>query len=950
MADTDLDIIVRVRDATRSGFETARRGLRGLDTQAGKTQLSFRGLYGEIAKIAGILGAGAFLKNAVQTFTEFDDTMRQVGAVTGATAEQMELLTRTAKTMGATTRFSASEAADGLRLLGMAGLTATEATEALPGVLNLAAAGSLDLGTAADIATNVLAGFGLEVENLGQVNDVLVKTFTSSNTTLGELGEGFKLVGPIAKGLGADFEDLVGAIGQLGNAGLKGTLAGTALRGALNALFNPTKEEAKLMEDLSKRIGGTGLQIKDAQGNFIGFANIIEQLEKAGLKGEEALALFGQRAGPGMAALLQVGSTRLKEFDDTLRDAGGTAETIAEQMEAGIGGASREAAAALEDVKITLVEAFGDDIIKAIRGTRDWLISVSEKIKELKEDGTIEAWSKAATASIEFLSKAVRGLNFLFHDIARVATAAALAISGEFDAAKIALSELGKEAKDYFDQTGKRFKISSAEGFEEYAKAAKEATQPSGPIGRGTTLIANTIAEKIINTPSMEASLKAGLVVLEQTLKSEAARIEGEYDKGLITLDKYYEQRKALIQRKIEAELELLRQSSSGETDPDKKAANNAKITAKEEELNTRLIQLANERAAEQEKIEAKLTSARENLARKQLAADKAIADQKARLAVDAPGLEGTFQKELADLQTRQDAELQKIQEANEAKLELLRQEKASELEIEAAHLEQKALLEDQARLQQAEKAKLAQDQEQRLAEYRLNNVVQTAQGVSQIFTQLYQLTGKKQKEFFYIAKAAAIAEATINVAQGVTKAIAQGGYLGIITGALVAAAGAVQIATIANQSLAAGGLVEGRSPSPTADDKMINATSGEYVTNVGATGYIGRDAMDVINKRAFDRSAVRSALGLDPRNFSMPPVRYGLSRFQSGGEVNQPQTSGDLENRAGNGKEGTNIINVLDPAVFEQWSSSTPGQRNILNVLSQNIFEVRQMVFDNQS
>lgn len=949
MANTDLDIIVRVRDATKAGFETARRGLRGLDDQAGRTRTSFKGLYGEISKILVTLGAGAFIGNAISTFKEFDDTMRQVGAVTGATREEMELLTKTAKTMGATTRFSASEAADGLRLLGMAGLSAKEATDALPGVLNLAAAGSLDLGTAADIATNVLAGFGLEVENLGQVNDVLVKTFTSSNTTLGELGEGFKLVGPIAKGLGADFEDLVGAMGQLGNAGLKGTLAGTALRGALNALFNPTKEEAKLMDDLSKRIGGAGLQIKDAQGNFIGFASIIEQLEKAGLKGEEALALFGQRAGPGMAALLQVGSNKLRDFDDTLRDAGGTAETIAEQMEAGIGGASREAAAALESLKITLIEAFGDEVVSGIREVRDWLREVTLTIIKLKKDGTIQAWADAGRAALDIFKKTIQGVNVVFHDTARIAVAAFAAITGDIQTAKIALSELGKESTQYFIQDVNKVVKDETE---EYIDGWRKAVTPSGPIGRGFKQISDTIAQNIIDTPSIETTLKAGLSILEQTLKSEAAKINGEYDKGLITLDQYYEQRKAIIRRQIEAELELLRQSASGETDPDKKEAANAKIIIKQEELNTKLLQLSNERAKEEERLASELSSKQEALDRKRLTAEKAIANQKARLAVAAQGtgLEGTFMKEQSDLQTRQDAELQKIQEFHAAQLDLLKQHKASELEVEQLNLEQKAMLQDQADLQQQEKAKLAQDQEQRLAEYRLNNVAQTAQGVSKIFAQLYQLTGKKQKEFFYLAKAAAIAEATINIAQGVTKAIAQGGYFGIITGALVAAAGAIQIATIANQSLAEGGIVEGRSPSKTADDKVIRATSGEFVHNVGATDYLGRDAMDVINRRAFDRSAVRSALGLDVKNFSMPPVKYGLSRFQTGGEVSNPETSGDLQNKTGGGGKSTNIINVLDPAVFEQWSASTPGQRNILNVLSQNIFEVRQMVFDNQS
>ncbi|MGD9156802.1 MAG: phage tail tape measure protein [Desulfobacteraceae bacterium] len=1027
-----LDIIVRIRDAAQAGVRSVKKGLAGIGSTASATTGAIRGMYGQLAAVTALFAGGAFLGSAVKTFTQFDDVMRQAGAVTNATKGEMEAMTEQAKEMGKTTRFTASDAANGLRLLGMAGFEASESTAALPGVLNLAAAGSIDLGTAADIATNVLAGFGLEVENLGQVNDVLVQTFTSSNTTITELGEAFKLVGPIAKGVGSNFEDLFAAIGKLGDAGLKGTLAGTALRGAINALLNPTKEEEKLMEGLQKRLGGVALKVKDAEGNFIGFTSIIKQLEDAGLKGDEALKLFGLRAGPGMAALLNQGSEALAELERKINNAGGVSEEIADKMESGIGGAAREAAAAFEAVKIAIGEAFSEDIIKAIRGFRDRMLEVIDIIKQLKKEGTLKAYVDAVSATLNFLGRRIEEITTGFKELTKVIVAGIAAINGDLGIAKEALKDIGSDfdrllvkrgllesqtkresmaikeqinaiqnqivisekkiEQDKEDLNGWRAKIAGSKVYQkqlekhqrqlqslydeldklnkkktqidvklnieqikeegEYidywarsvGKKLEEESKPSGPIGTGGKKVAETIAESIVpDSPTMEALMKAGLTKLTATLQTEAAKIEGQYDQNLISLDEYFNQRRTLIERRIQQELALLRAQAESETDTDKRALINAQIFAKEQQLQTALLQLENERYEEQDRLKQDQLRKEDQLNNLRLKAEKAFQDQKARVAGGPSfGLEATFLEEQAKLQQRQNAELAAIQEFYSQKLQLLRENKAAEAEIEAAFQEQKASIEEQHRLQQKEKIRLTQDQEQRLAEYRLNNIAQTAQGVSQIFTQLYQLTGKKQKEFFYIAKAAAIAEATINVAQGVTKALAQGGFFGIITGTLVAAAGAIQIATIANQSLAEGGLVAGKSPTKSSDDKLINATSGEFMQPVDAVNYYGLGVMEAMRRKSIPKGIFDG--------FSMPGVRYGTSHFAEGGAVKAQNSGiGDTKNDTKKGQQ-TNIVNVLDPAVFEQWSSSTPGQRNILNVLSQNIFEVRQMVFDNQS
>ena len=350
---------------TTSDLENLRKKSQG--TQKGMGLLNAT----TVTLAATIYALSRAIRLVTSTFIDFDDTMRAVGAVSNATASQLDDLTNVARKMGATTRFTATQAADGLRFLAMAGFEVEQSIAALPGVLQLASAGALDLGQAADIATNILTGFGRAVDELGNVNDVLVTTFTSTNTNLIELGEAFKLVAPVASAVGSDFNDLSASLGLLANAGLKGTLAGTSLRGSIDALLNPTKEEAKFMEELSDRIGGVGLQVRNSEGNFVGFLSIIKQLEKAGLRGDEALKLFGLRAGPGIAALVNQGSDALEKLIVKLDESGGTAKRIATQMEAGLGGALRELNSAFTELILTIGEDFAPvllSILKSLTG------------------------------------------------------------------------------------------------------------------------------------------------------------------------------------------------------------------------------------------------------------------------------------------------------------------------------------------------------------------------------------------------------------------------------------------------------------------------------------------------------------------------------------------------------------------------------------------------------
>lgn len=294
--------------------------------------------------------------SSVGAAAEFEDTMARVQAVSGATAIEFERLNETALELGRTTRFTAIEAAQGLEFLSKAGLDAAEAIAALPTTLRLAQAGALGLGEAADIVTNILTSSGLAIEDLDRVADVLVKTFTSTNTSLTELGFAFRFVGTIAAGVGNEFEDTAAALGILADAGLKSTIAGTALRGAIASLVAPTAEESRLMEELGKRIGGVGLEITNTSGDFVGFRNLIEQLEKSGITAGEAIELFGQRAGPAIQGLLLRGSEALNELFVDLKLAEGAAEEIAEIMDDTLAGAILRVSSAFDGLQQAAAE------------------------------------------------------------------------------------------------------------------------------------------------------------------------------------------------------------------------------------------------------------------------------------------------------------------------------------------------------------------------------------------------------------------------------------------------------------------------------------------------------------------------------------------------------------------------------------------------------------------
>lgn len=326
------------------------------------------------AGAAGAAGIGA----AVKVAADFEQSMARVGALSRSTDDELDTLTSTAKKLGSTTSFSASQASEGMSYLAMAGFDVNETVAAMPGLLATAAAGQTDLASTADIVSNVLSGFAIEAENTSRVADVMAATFTSSNTDLNMLGETMKYVAPIATAAGMSLESMAAATGLMGNAGIQGSMAGTSLRGMIMRLQAPTDKAAKA-------IGKLGLELRDSEGNMKNLPDILAEFEGAlsGMGKEQQDAalktIIGMEAAAGFTALLNEGSGKLREYTGELENAGGTAGEIAGKQLDTLNGAFTILKSGLEGAAISIGEIF----LPAIRQVAEFVTGLVEKFNGL---------------------------------------------------------------------------------------------------------------------------------------------------------------------------------------------------------------------------------------------------------------------------------------------------------------------------------------------------------------------------------------------------------------------------------------------------------------------------------------------------------------------------------------------------------------------------------------
>lgn len=318
------------------GLQTGINRMRDLEREGGRTERTMRRVGGAATAMgAAIVAAagGASFARIIRETASFEDAMLGLQAVSGATEQQMQALEQQARTLGATSMFSAQQAGEAQRFLAMAGFEVNEVLSATPGILNLATAASIDLGRAADIASNVLGGFQLNVSELSRVNDVLAATAAGSNTSIEQLGDALSYAAPIAAAAGVSIEETAAAIGTLSDSGLQASRAGTGILGFIRQLSNLTPDATSALESY-------GLTAAQVNVENEGLSTVLERLRQANINTADSFRIFGSEAGPA-AQILAAGAQRVDEFTGSLRNAEGAAERAALIIGSGLTGSMR---------------------------------------------------------------------------------------------------------------------------------------------------------------------------------------------------------------------------------------------------------------------------------------------------------------------------------------------------------------------------------------------------------------------------------------------------------------------------------------------------------------------------------------------------------------------------------------------------------------------------------
>ncbi len=362
---------------------------------------------------------------------DFDTTMSKVQALTGLAKgdEQLAALRAQARKLGAETMFSAGDAASGQAFLAMAGFTPKAIQDAMPGLLDMAKAGDMDLGRTADIASNILGGFRIDPAQMGMVADVLTKAFTTSNMSLEMLGDTMKYVGPVAASAGMGLEEAAAMAGLLGNVGIQSSQAGTTLRAMLLRLAAPVGPAEKAMKKL-------GIRAKDSAGNIREITAVLGDVAKAtekmgtGDRLEYLKAIFGEEPAAGMAELInQAGAGGILKYLDVVKNHAGAAGRTAKVMADNLTGDLDELFSGLDEVRIELFDQQNGPLREFVQGLTLMV-------------GRIGAWIRENPVLTAQITKTVAGLGLLMAVMGGI-TLALASILGPFAMVRFALMLFG---------------------------------------------------------------------------------------------------------------------------------------------------------------------------------------------------------------------------------------------------------------------------------------------------------------------------------------------------------------------------------------------------------------------------------------------------------------------------------------------------------------------------
>lgn len=362
---------------------------------------------------------------AAKTFAGFEQSMAKVRAIINPTAREFELLNEKAKLLGATTQFTASDAARGMATFAQANFKTNQILAAMLPTLDLAAAGEMDVAEAADIAAQIMNSMNISADKVGVAIDVLTKATQTANTDLRQLGHAFTYAGAIASSAGASFEEATVFLQMMSNAGIKADMAGTTLRGALLALTSPSQMARERLAEL-------GVDVDTLEGNFISLSEVIRQFElKMGSMGTAERMrflgdIFDNRQASGFAKAVANGAEIFREMEKSLYNSTGAARKFAATMMGTLTGSVLYLKSAFEGLQIAIGETTADTFHGFLAGMTSLVNQTMEFVKANKE---LMPQLIAVGAAVGMVGGSLLGLSFVISTVSTLLSPFTFALS-----------------------------------------------------------------------------------------------------------------------------------------------------------------------------------------------------------------------------------------------------------------------------------------------------------------------------------------------------------------------------------------------------------------------------------------------------------------------------------------------------------------------------------------
>jgi len=812
---------------------------------------------------AAIAGVAIAIKNLIGPFAQFTHKMLEVRTLLDISNKSFEKLNSTIRDMTRRVPQSATELANALYDIVSAGVEVGKSTKVLELSAKAAVAGVTNTKTAAKTGLAIINAYGKGIGELGNIYDLLFQTIKKGVITFEEIAGSIGQVLPSARAANVGIEDILGSLATMTKGGFDAATAVTAMRAGLVKLAAPTGESADAMKKLGIEWKGwipTLKQIKDKGLDLKGMREIIPD----------------ERSSKAVFALTQNFDTLVETMDEMSR-ASGSMQTAYNIMKDSPINQTKLLTNAVDDLKISLASAFAPVVLSGIRAIT----------RALQETSLILQGYSSDTIDLMYRVKDVTDATGTFEDKLKALNKIRDETNQKYKEQIQLVKEANEGKKEEFKTTGTLKFLNQQLTIVDDAILELVADYRDGL----KTLNKPVDEESLLNTTKLKATAES-LKVFNAEVVQALLLLKNTFDDNKITVDEYFDSRKALIEEVYTEESRVLAD-----------LLRKTKDVADQEKIRQEIQVLAIQTETELIKLQKEKTETLETYAEKQKEVNDIVAGIEKRVDKRAEDAQ-----EIADLQEKQRKEFEAI--------------KALELQKDDYI---KALMKARS-LWELELKKLQLEQERRLEEKRFQMLSSSFSNISSAFSQLYEQSGKKLKAFFLISKAAALAEAIVNYNLALLKIDSQlGAYSGFAKVAAAIAMGA-NIGAIAASTItgfAEGGQVHGQEGR---DKIRANLTNREFVQPVPSVDYYGTGIMEAIRRRSIPKSLLTGYTGLTPR---MPS-----GNFQEGGLATGSGVERDMP---------LLITNIVDPSLIGQYLNTKQGQGMIMNVISDNAYQIKR-------